>query len=161
MTNIHILCFGNTLHSDDGIGVAIAARLHKETLPASVKVIDAGIAGLNALPLFEHCSSVLIVDAAELGLSAGSFRFKTVSELTKQNVSDHLGGVSYLLQAVDAIVTPAPKIEILAVQPAVCESFSPGLSDELTLVLEDVVSAILDYVKRLTLQNGKTERYLL
>ncbi|KXF80604.1 hydrogenase maturation protease [Enterovibrio coralii] len=66
MQTLRILCFGNSLHSDDGIGSAVALRLRYAGLPESVEVFDVGITGLNAMPLFQNCERVLIVDAADM-----------------------------------------------------------------------------------------------
>ncbi|CZF78835.1 Hydrogenase 3 maturation protease [Grimontia celer] len=145
MQVLRILCFGNTLHCDDGIGSAIASRLKASALPECVEVFDVGIAGLNAMPLFENCSKVLVVDAADLALSPGSFRFVKRSEIYATEHDDHMGGVGYLLQAVEAVSQPKPKIDILAIQPERIQRFEPQLSIALLDALEAVVDTLVEY----------------
>ncbi|MGF1767435.1 hydrogenase maturation protease [Enterovibrio makurazakiensis] len=145
MKALNVLCFGNALHGDDGLGAAVAARLKDVSLPANVNVYNAGTLGLNALPLFEHCSHVLIVDVAELGLSIGDSRFILPDTLDNSSSADHMGGVSFLLQAVSAIVKPTPIINILAVQPSKTSTFSPSLSVEMTLSLERLVNQVSEF----------------
>ncbi len=42
---LHILCFGNSLHGDDGVGPALASRLQAIVLPDDVRVFNAGVMG--------------------------------------------------------------------------------------------------------------------
>ncbi|MDD1780697.1 hydrogenase maturation protease [Enterovibrio sp. ZSDZ35] len=162
MIGLRILCFGNTLHSDDGIGAAVALRLREQMLPKEVEVHDVGLLGLNALPLFKQTMSVLVVDAADVGLSPGHFKFLSPEQLNHVDVADHMGGVGYLLQAVNALITPLPQLDVFAIQPAVCKSFSPVLSKEAESSLDAVVEAIIDYANNKILrQNVSTHRQVL
>ncbi|MDF2186295.1 hydrogenase maturation protease [Grimontia hollisae] len=159
METLRILCFGNTLHSDDGIGSAIALRLQGETLPTGVEIYDVGISGLNALSLFEGCTAVLIVDAADMGLSPGSVRFVSPRDISVDENTDHMGGVGYLLQAVNAVTKPSPDIVVLAVQPAVYQRFSPQVSPHIDASLDKIVTTITAYARRHTLVKPERQRY--
>ena len=46
--SIHVICFGNELHGDDGFGPAVHARLAAAPLPGHVRLLRADIAGLVA-----------------------------------------------------------------------------------------------------------------
>lgn len=159
MEVLRILCFGNTLHSDDGIGSAVALRLEDETLPSGVEIYDVGIGGLNTLPLFDGCAAVLIVDAADMGLSPGSVRFVLPKNIGRGENADHMGGVGYLLQAVNAVTRPLPDISVLAVQPAIYESFSPHISPQIDAALDKVVATIAAYARRHAGNKQQHQRY--
>jgi hydrogenase maturation protease len=69
----HVVCFGNPWHGDDGFGHHVFRRLHEfGALPPAVELFDAGVAGLNALPYFEHCSKAVMVDAVRVGAPVGT-----------------------------------------------------------------------------------------
>ncbi len=142
---LHVLCFGNQLHGDDGVGPRIASSLLGETLPAQMKVFDCGVAGLNALPFFTDCDYVLMIDACDLGDVAGSWRYIDVNELAHQeiNFEDHGGGLSYLLNAVQAIVEPSPALELIGVQIESVKSFHPELSPSVENAVDTVTKEVL------------------
>ena len=64
-TALHVICFGNELHGDDGFGPAVHARLAAAALPAGVRLMRADLAGLAAIACFEGCAQAIIVDAVQ------------------------------------------------------------------------------------------------
>ena len=70
--SIHVICFGNELHGDDGFGPAVHARLAVGPLPAGVRLMRADIAGLAAIGCFEGCGQAIVVDALRGFGPAGS-----------------------------------------------------------------------------------------
>ena len=69
---IHVICFGNELHGDDGFGPAVHAHLAAAPLPAHVRLMRADIAGLAAIGCFEGCAQAIVVDALRGFGPAGS-----------------------------------------------------------------------------------------
>lgn len=74
-TSILVLGVGNTLMSDDGVGVRLMERVRDERpeLPG-VTFLDAGTLSFVLLPQIQDCGSLLVLDAAQLGSGPGSFR---------------------------------------------------------------------------------------
>ncbi|MHA1859481.1 MAG: hydrogenase maturation protease [Candidatus Asgardarchaeia archaeon] len=68
---VKILCFGNPLMGNDGIGIVISRHL-KEKLPECVEVIEAGTAGLGVLDLILGSDKVILVDAILSGREKGT-----------------------------------------------------------------------------------------
>ncbi|MHA1506033.1 MAG: hydrogenase maturation protease [Candidatus Asgardarchaeia archaeon] len=68
---VKILCFGNPLMGNDGIGVEVSKHLKGEKLPEWVEVVEAGTAGLDALDLILGSDKVIIVDAILSGREKG------------------------------------------------------------------------------------------
>jgi hydrogenase maturation protease len=63
---IAVLCVGNLLMRDDGVGPRIAQELMTAyTFPENVEVFDEGCMGLALLPLLESYDYVLTVDAVD------------------------------------------------------------------------------------------------
>ena len=71
VSGARIVCFGNLWHGDDGFGPHVFRRLHGE-LPQGVAAVDAGTAGLDALPHFEGCAKAVVVDAVRTGGQIGT-----------------------------------------------------------------------------------------
>lgn len=63
-----ILCIGNILLGDEGIGVHVAKIIEKMNLPSYVKIIDGATAGFGLIPILETYknSKFLIVDAMKM-----------------------------------------------------------------------------------------------
>ncbi|MDR2036198.1 MAG: hydrogenase maturation protease [Coriobacteriales bacterium] len=63
---ILILCIGNVLMLDEGVGPRIARELNENhELPAGVSVIDRGCMGMALLSDLKTASKVLVVDAVD------------------------------------------------------------------------------------------------
>ena len=70
---ILVLGVGNTLMCDDGVGVhAVRALVDGYELPANVRVIDGGVAGLRLLGDIAEADYLIIVDAVKRGGITGS-----------------------------------------------------------------------------------------
>ena len=94
--SVHVICFGNPWHGDDGFGQHVFRRL-----PPGVTAFDAGTAGLNALGYFEGCAKAVIVDAVRTGARAGTLHRLVPSdlEIPSGEFSLHELGVSTVLAA--------------------------------------------------------------
>lgn len=155
----HLICFGNELHGDDGFGTVVYQHLSQCKLPRSVQIFNAGTAGLAALPLFENCQSVIMVDAMEnCGFPGRLHRF-TGSQLLQpselpqtpfsqgeavllQEVS-HGGGVLYLLRAVMATMESPPALTFWGAEVQTVNMFSPGLSESMMAAVDELVGILV------------------
>src|SRR5262245_56884456 len=106
---IHIVCFGNLWQGDDGFGIHVLRRLNQLDLPRHVRVFEAGISGLSALEYFENTHKVIVVDAFEAGLPAGSVRKFPAGErwLPGREFSGHAVGVDQLLALLPVVLEAA------------------------------------------------------
>ena len=67
-----VLGFGNVLLGDDGAGVQLVERLRIELAVSGHEFIDGGTMSFSLLSYIEATTSLLVIDAAELGRPAGS-----------------------------------------------------------------------------------------
>lgn len=79
---IEVICCGNILASDDGIGPIIAKELQSLSLPENVEVIDAGTPGLALLDMILEARKAIIVDATITGAKPGTIRKLNLYQLT-------------------------------------------------------------------------------
>lgn len=146
-----VLGVGNTLLTDDGIGVHIAESLRsRPELSSQINILDGGTLGLSLLPDIEDAAGLIVVDAAEIGETPGTMRVFENSEMDRQlsgkKRTVHEVAVADLLAA--ATMTGAKPAErvLIAIQPATTEwgleptpevlSAVPGAIDAITSVIE-------------------------
>ena len=83
-----VLCLGNRWHGDDGFGHHVFQRLHdRARLPPSVELVDAGVAGLNALGWLDGCAKAVLVDAVRVGAPVGTVHRLAARELASPAAS--------------------------------------------------------------------------
>ncbi|HKE56889.1 MAG TPA: hydrogenase maturation protease [Pyrinomonadaceae bacterium] len=141
---VHIICFGNLWHGDDGFGVHVFRRLAELGVPEHVRVFDAGTAGFNALGYFENCRKVIIVDAMESGLPAGTVRkFPWEATARPEGVlSVHAVGVDHLLALLPVLNEEMPEVVIIGAQIDHIVPFTDTLTPELEKAVETAISMI-------------------
>src|SRR5215813_6984200 len=141
---VHIICFGNLWHGDDGFGVHVFRRLNQIGVPEHVKIFDAGTAGFSALGYFENCRKVIIVDAMESGLPAGTVRqFSWEAAAQPQAAfSVHAVGVDHLLTLLPVVNTEMPEVVIIGAQIGHLVPFTDRLSTELEKAVEVTINLI-------------------
>ncbi|EGW21836.1 hydrogenase maturation protease [Methylobacter tundripaludum] len=144
MGTLHIVCFGNELHGDDGFGIRVYAQLCRSTWTKDVEVFNAGIAGLNALRFLEDCSQAILVDALANFGNVGEVFLLRPEDLADrpEQLTGHGLGIPYLLEALKVIREPQPDILIVGVEIAAVNPFSPGLSDETEHAIPKTVQLI-------------------
>lgn len=141
--SIVVLGVGNTLMRDDGVGVW-AVRLLAETydLPARVRLVDGGVAGLRCLPEFEGAEHLLIIDAVAGSEPPGAIYRLNPDDLSARRgpfFSAHEVGIAELL-SVARFLGKLPFTRILGVQPE--EVREVGL--DLTPVLREALPRVVD-----------------
>lgn len=82
-----ILGLGNTLQTDEGLGVHALKALEEQLGPQEgLEYVDGGVLGLNLLPWVESASHLLLLDAADAGQPPG-----TLIELTRDEIPLYSG----------------------------------------------------------------------
>lgn len=119
---ILVLGLGNTLLSDDGVGVHVVTSLQQTTRhDDNIIFVDGGTIGLNLLPDVEAANGLILVDASEIGAAPG-----TVATFEGAAMDAQLGGkkrTPHEVAAFDLIATASllgrcPQLRALvAVQP--------------------------------------------
>lgn len=94
-----VLCIGNTLMGDDGVGAAVAHELGEREVERCRVVVRAN-AEMGLLKYFLDGDRIIVVDALDAGAEAGSvFRFTPdqagVTELRSNNI--HGMGIGFLV----------------------------------------------------------------
>lgn len=141
---VHIVCFGNELHGDDGFGPALYERLAALPLPAGVQAMRADVAGLGAIRCFEACSRALVVDALHGFGEPGSLHVLTPGQIEPEAGGFHGSGVGGLLAMLPAVLPQPPSIRVVGVELAAVQAFVPGLSRPVAAALDDALAKVLE-----------------
>ena len=153
-----ILGIGNYLMGDEGIGVHIAERLGKETLPVEVDVLDGGTGGFHLLEYFELYPNVILIDATLDSNPPGTIRLikPRFAKDFPQAMSTHDIGLKDMVSALQIMGT-IPEIDLFVVS---IESIQQqGIT--LTSQVEAVVPLIMDKVKTLMYEILSKENILI
>ena len=67
-----VLGFGNVLLGDDGVGVKLIEQLRSELGAVAADFVDGGTLSFSLLPYIEATDSMLVIDAADLDVAAGT-----------------------------------------------------------------------------------------
>ena len=115
-----VIGVGNTILSDDGVGVHAARLLEDDPrVPKGVNILDGGTIGLELVPYLSDASRILFLDAINSGGAPGT--------LTRMIARDFLGisggwsahqlGVADLIAALLLVASSPQEIVVLGVQP--------------------------------------------
>lgn len=143
-----VLCIGNTVMGDDGVGAAVA-RLLQERSDLDVSIVVRANAELALIGYFEGDSRVIVVDAIDAGTEPGSvFRFDPdeagVTELRSNNI--HGMGVGYIVTNA-RLSGHRPSVIIYGVQVGDVRPRPDQLTDEVAAVVPLVAEMIAHEVR--------------
>jgi len=146
-TGILILAVGDPLRADDGVGAAVVQALRESgRVPAGVRLVEAGTAGLDITLALEEAARAIIVDAADLGMPPGSWRRLTADGLdlvgNGKRGSTHSAGLAEALALGEALGLLPKELVLYVLQPEAL-SFREGLSASVARAVPQVASAIL------------------
>ncbi len=144
MSPILVLGVGNTLMSDDGVGVRLLEHLQALQPPlAGVEYIDAGTLSFVLLPDIQACRALLVLDAAQLGEAPGTIRSLAGVEmddfLRTARCSVHEVGIRDLLDLARLTDALPDRRAFIGVQPAET-GWGEALSPEVTTSLPAAVA---------------------
>ena len=146
-----ILGIGNPLMGDDGAGIRIADELTQYPLPDHVIVEEAGLPGLGLPAWLEGWSSVILIDAVDMGLAPGAFRRFHPAEvrLFAQDgvLSLHQPDLANGLALSEALDILPEEVIIYGIQPA---HTIPGqeLSQAVHSAIPDMINTLLEDIRR-------------
>jgi hydrogenase maturation protease len=143
---------GNTLLSDEGVGVVIAKKLMDEKLPAGVEVYDAGCALSDVLIGFDEVEQVIIIDAVRGSGKPGDVYRIDLDELegcggrSSYATSLHEIGVLESIGMAKLAGLRAAKITIIGIEPEKLE-VGDELSDTIKSKLPAIMSLVCNKIK--------------
>jgi len=142
---VAVIGVGNPLYGDDGFGIAAIEALRKETLPPGVDLIDGGTLGVDLLEFLKDYRTVIIIDAAEMGLAPGTVRVFRPDEVRSLKpghpLSLHHTDVLGVIELGKTLGETLADIYIVAVEPEVLE-MREGLSAHVAVAFSSALREI-------------------
>lgn len=119
---ILILGLGNTLLSDDGVGVHVVNQLQQRFLDhQNIKCVEGGTLGLSLLPEMDDTKGIIAVDAAEIGQPPGTVQTFENEEMDAQMAgrkrTPHEVALADLMDTALLTGTRPNKRALIAIQP--------------------------------------------
>lgn len=141
----YLIGLGNYTASDDAVGVRVVEHIAAQGLGRDFTTIDLGARSLDLVAyLGPETTAILLVDAADIGLVAGEYRFFEPAAVETQKplsgMSTHEGDILRVLALARTTGVPIPPLLIMGIQP---HSLAPGigLSPALESRLEEYAAA--------------------
>ncbi len=156
---------GNVLRADDAFGVEVARRLEAMALPAGVKVVETGIAGIALLTEIQDGWDVLVVvDAVDHQRPHGTVMLIEpevidVHELTWAQRGDlladmHLATPDRVLMLAKALEVLPPKVLMVGCQILDPDAVGEEMTPPVTAAVDVAVREVLRYVNDLVAPPG-------
>jgi hydrogenase maturation protease len=142
-----VLALGNPLRGDDGVGSAVLVSLRDTAVfPPHITFLDGGTPGLETALTLQGYDKVIVIDAANLGQSAGTWRRFSLAEANlvqqaQMNGTLHDAGFAEAVALGAALGILPPEIIVYGVQPEVIE-WEMGLSTAVQTAIPHICQQI-------------------
>jgi len=161
MTNLLVLGIGNLLMNDDAVGVLAVKHLHKMYEDSeNFRILDGGTLGLDLLPHIEWSEKLIIIDAIDIGVSAGTvvrIEGEDIDPVFETKLSPHQMGIKDLLLTADLMGYRPGNIVLFGIQ-----SKNIQMEMELSPEVENNFDKLLYEVeKEIKLSKIKSEQELI
>lgn len=146
---ILVLGLGNPLMADDGVGVELAQRLERDfRFPPEVGVVEGGTQGLYLTPYVAAAEKLLILDAMDLDLPAGSVRVLEREDMKacigRRPLSPHQLGVQDLMAAAMLLGKEPSETVLIGIQAENTRGFGEPMTARVADSLDEALGAALD-----------------
>jgi hydrogenase maturation protease len=146
-----VLGVGNTLLSDEGVGIHVVERLVKSyNVPEEVQVLDGGTLGMDLLYYLEGIENLLLIDAVEAHREPGALIRLSGDEVPaflSIKISPHQLGVPDMLAAAKLKGSFPKRIVLWGIQPASLD-IGLELSETIALLLDNVTEKAVNELRQ-------------
>ena len=144
---ITVLGVGNLILIDEGFGVHVINYLNEHyDFPDNVQLVDGGTLGMELTHFITGTKRLLIIDAVDGGLDAGSIYRLTGDEIKahfRQKISAHEVGIEEVLTLLELTGRPIEEVIVLGAQPFNMGA-GVGLSEGMEKILPTVVEQAIE-----------------
>jgi hydrogenase maturation protease len=146
-----IVCVGNELVSDDGLGIRIGRVLQGLALPAGVEVVFAADIGLDLIDTVMSTARLVLVDATRTDHPPGTvtiLSLDAVSQLAQAPCCCHAVGLPELLRLACHLAPESVpgEVVLVGIEAEVLDQFGTVLSPAVAKALPDAVEEVLTRV---------------
>ncbi len=144
-----IVCVGNELVCDDGVGIRVGRILRDLALPEGVEVVLASDVGLDLIDTILSATRLVLVDATRTGHPPGTLRVlsqESVRDFAQTPCCCHAVGLPELLRLAARLDARPRSVVLVGVEAAILDRFGTELSAAVRVALPDAVAEVLRQV---------------
>lgn len=163
-----ILGIGNVLWADEGFGVrCVEALADTHALPGNVRLLDGGTQGLYLLPFLEEADALIVFDAIDYGLPAGTMKIIRDGEVPAfmgaKKMSLHQTGFQDVIATAQLMGYCPARMVLIGCQPVELEDFGGGLRPAVAARIPEALAIARDVLAGwgIECREGRTESDLL
>jgi hydrogenase maturation protease len=151
-TKTLILGLGNSLLSDDGVGLTVATELKNRLNESDITVMETSAAGLSLLDLLVGYDKAIIIDAIQTldGKPGQIYRLAPEAfDTTRRTISPHDVNFTTALEFGKKVGLPLPQeIVIFAIEVSDVSTFSEEYTPQVKQAIPTCVGMVLQELKR-------------
>lgn len=146
--SVVVLGIGNVLWADEGFGVrAVEVLGERFTFAPHVQLVDGGTQGLYLLPLVQSATHLLILDAVDYGLRAGTLKRVDDDEVPRflgaSKMSLHQTGFQEVLMLAQMTVSFPRRVVLIGCQPEELDDYGGSLRPSVRAGLDGALDMAL------------------
>ncbi len=147
-----IVCIGNEMVADDGVGWEVHERLRESDLPENIRLVFLGLGGIDLLEEIDGEEVLVVVDGVQLGAVPGTIHqlgWEQLPATPPRPVSGHGIGIREAI-GVGRVLYPerVPKeIFLVGVEGKCFNQLGMGLTDEVARAVPQAVATVLNLVQ--------------
>lgn len=150
-TRTLVVCIGNDLVGDDGVGHEIHRQLSTRALPSGVRVCLLGLGGIDLIDQLDGEELLIVVDAVQLGQPAGTVRVLPWDEIPASDlrpVSGHGIGIREAVQVCRQLYPDkaAETVYLVGVEGSCFNEVGTGLTDAVRRAAPEAVERIVELI---------------
>jgi hydrogenase maturation protease len=147
-----IVCIGNELVADDGVGWVVYERLRDSHLPENVRLVFLGLGGIDLLEEIDGEELLVVVDGVQLGDDPGTIHqlgWEQLPAASPRPVSGHGIGIREAIGVGRKLYPERVPREIflIGVEGQCFSQLGVGLTEMVTLAVPRAVAAVLSLVE--------------
>ncbi len=163
-----ILGIGNVLWADEGFGVrCVEVMSDTHALPENVRLLDGGTQGLYLLPFLEEADALIVFDAIDYGLPAGTMKIIRDGEVPAfmgaKKMSLHQTGFQDVIATAQLMGYCPARMVLIGCQPVELEDYGGGLRPAVAARIPEALAIARDILAEwdVPVRTGRTDSPLL
>jgi len=155
MTKALVVCIGNDLVADDGVGHAVYEELTRRVLPETTRLKLLGLGGMALLHEFQGENLLIVVDAVQFGVAPGTVHVMNWGEIPGggSHVSCHGIGIREAIEVSRKLFPENTPIDVYLVGiegkcfDQLGEGLTPAVAANVVHAADQVIEIIVSFDK--------------
>lgn len=153
MTTALIVCVGNDLVADDGVGHAVFTLLANQQLPPGTQLKLLGLGGMALIDEFDGEDHLVVVDAVQFGTTPGTINVMDWSQIPSggSHVSCHGIGIREAIEVSKKLYpekTPTI-VHLVGVEGKCFDRLGEGLTEDVAAAVEPAATEVVKIIRSL------------